>query len=69
VAGVAAELLARWLAGNPGVRLRLLGVVLTELAPAAQLALFDEPPQAEAPAPGPPAGGARAALRPGTPIE
>ena len=42
VAAVAAELLGRWLAGNPGAKLRLLGVVLTELAPAAQLALFEE---------------------------
>jgi len=42
IAGVAAELLARWLAGNPGAKLRLLGVVLTELTPAAQLGLFEE---------------------------
>jgi len=42
VAGVAAELLARWLAGNRGAKLRLLGVVLTELTPAAQLGLFEE---------------------------
>lgn len=42
IAGVAAELLARWLGGNPGVKLRLLGVVLTELTPAAQLTLFEE---------------------------
>ena len=42
LAGVAAELLARWLAGNPGAKLRLLGVVLTELTPAAQLGLFEE---------------------------
>jgi DNA polymerase-4 len=43
IGGVAAELLARWLAGNPGAKLRLLGVVLTELTPASQLGLFDEP--------------------------
>jgi DNA polymerase IV len=43
VAGVARELLARWLAGNPDTRLRLLGVVLTELLPAGQLGLFQEP--------------------------
>jgi len=43
VAGVAAELLGRWLAGNPGAKLRLLGVVLTELTPASQLGLFEEP--------------------------
>jgi DNA polymerase IV len=42
VAGVAADLLSRWLAGNPGAKLRLLGVVLTELTPAAQLGLFEE---------------------------
>jgi DNA polymerase IV len=41
VTGVAAELLSRWLAGNPGAKLRLLGVVLTELTPAAQLGLFE----------------------------
>ena len=42
VAAVAAELLARWLAGNPGAKLRLLGVVLTELMSASQLGLFEE---------------------------
>jgi DNA polymerase-4 len=42
IAGVAAELLTRWLAANPGAKLRLLGVVLTELTPAAQLGLFEE---------------------------
>jgi DNA polymerase IV len=42
VAGVAAELLARWLASHAGAKLRLLGVVLTELKPAAQLGLFEE---------------------------
>jgi DNA polymerase IV len=41
IAGVAAELLSRWLAVNPGARLRLLGVVLTELTPDAQLGLFE----------------------------
>ena len=41
IAAVAADLLARWLAGNPGAKLRLLGVVLTELTPAAQLGLFE----------------------------
>jgi DNA polymerase-4 len=40
IAGVAAALLSRWLAVNPGARLRLLGVVLTELTPDAQLGLF-----------------------------
>jgi DNA polymerase IV len=42
ISGVAAELLARWLESNPGAKLRLLGVVLTELKPAAQLGLFEE---------------------------
>jgi len=42
VAGVSAELLARWLTANPGAKLRLLGVVLTELTPASQLGLFEE---------------------------
>ena len=42
VGAVAAELLGRWLAGNPGAKLRLLGVVLTELTPASQLGLFEE---------------------------
>ena len=41
VTAVACELLARWLAGNPGTKLRLLGVVLTELTPASQLPLFE----------------------------
>ncbi len=42
VHGVAAELLARWLESHAGAKLRLLGVVLTELKPAAQLGLFEE---------------------------
>jgi DNA polymerase-4 len=42
IAAVAAELLSRWLGGNPRAKLRLLGVVLTELTPAAQLTLFEE---------------------------
>ena len=42
VAGVAAELLARWLTANRGAKLRLLGVVLTELTPASQLGLFED---------------------------
>jgi hypothetical protein len=42
VVGVAAELLARWLAANAGAKLRLLGVVLTELTPASQLGLFED---------------------------
>jgi hypothetical protein len=42
IGAVAAELLARWLAGNPDTKLRLLGVVLTELTPAAQLGLFED---------------------------
>lgn len=43
ISAVAAELLARWLAANPGTKLRLLGVVLTELMPGAQLGLFEDP--------------------------
>ncbi len=42
IVGVAAELLARWLAANAGAKLRLLGVVLTELTPASQLGLFED---------------------------
>src|SRR6202050_1491753 len=42
VAGGGAELLARWLSATPGAKLRLLGVVLTELTPASQLGLFEE---------------------------
>jgi len=42
VAGVAAELLTRWLTANRGTKLRLLGVVLTELTPASQLGLFGD---------------------------
>jgi DNA polymerase IV len=42
VAGVAGELLARWLTANRGAKLRLLGVVLTELTPASQLGLFED---------------------------
>jgi DNA polymerase-4 len=45
IGGVAAELLTRWLAANPDTKLRLLGVVLTELTPAAQLGLFEDPHQ------------------------
>ena len=44
IAAVAAELLSRWLGANPGTKLRLLGVVLTELVPAAQLGLFADGP-------------------------
>jgi DNA polymerase-4 len=45
VSAVAAELLTRWLMVNRGAKLRLLGVVLTELTPAAQLGLFEDPRQ------------------------
>lgn len=38
---VARELLRRWLAEHRGAKLRLLGVVLGELAPAAQIGLFE----------------------------
>ena len=42
IAGVAAGLLGRWLGAHPGAKLRLLGVVLTELKPASQLGLFED---------------------------
>ncbi|MBV9345066.1 MAG: DNA polymerase IV [Gammaproteobacteria bacterium] len=45
VASVAARLLGRWLETQPQAKLRLLGVVLTELTPAAQLGLFEPLPQ------------------------
>jgi DNA polymerase-4 len=41
IAGVARELLGHWLSQHPGAKLRLLGVVLTDLGPASQLGLFD----------------------------
>ncbi|HVW71520.1 MAG TPA: DNA polymerase IV [Steroidobacteraceae bacterium] len=44
VAHIARELLARWLAAAPGAKLRLLGVVLTDLSPASQLGLFEDTP-------------------------
>ncbi|HZO21195.1 MAG TPA: DNA polymerase IV [Steroidobacteraceae bacterium] len=44
IANVAGELLARWLAENPGAKLRLLGVVLSDLSPASQLGLFEGVP-------------------------
>lgn len=42
IASVAHELMARWLAEHAGAKLRLLGVVLTDLSPAAQLSLFED---------------------------
>jgi len=42
IAQVANELLARWLTENPGEKLRLLGVVLSDLSAASQLGLFDD---------------------------
>lgn len=44
IARVTAELLARWLAAHPGAKLRLLGIVLTDLSPASQLGLFEAAP-------------------------
>lgn len=41
VRDVARDLLGRWLDGHQGAKLRLLGVVLGELAPAAQMGLFE----------------------------
>jgi DNA polymerase IV len=47
IANVACELLARWLDQNKGEKLRLLGVVLSDLSIASQLGLFeDSPPNA-----------------------
>ncbi|MGH8269952.1 MAG: hypothetical protein ACRES1_07785, partial [Steroidobacteraceae bacterium] len=42
---VARELLSRWLTEHTGAKLRLLGVVLTDLSPASQLGLFDAGPE------------------------
>ena len=44
IANVARELFARWLTGARGAKLRLLGVVLTDLGPASQLGLFENTP-------------------------
>ena len=44
IAHVAQSLLARWLEENKGAKLRLLGVVLTDLSPASQLGLFEDTP-------------------------
>ena len=44
IASVARELFARWLTGASGAKLRLLGVVLTDLSPASQLGLFEDTP-------------------------
>jgi DNA polymerase-4 len=41
IARVAHELMARWLTEHAGAKLRLLGVVLTDLSPASQLSLFE----------------------------
>ena len=48
IAGVARELLDAWLRRRPGVRIRLLGVGVSELAPASQLDLFDAAQPVEA---------------------
>jgi DNA polymerase IV len=42
IAKVANDLLTRWLTENPGEKLRLLGVVLSDLSAASQLDLFDD---------------------------
>jgi DNA polymerase-4 len=42
IAKVANELLTRWLKENPGEKLRLLGVVLSDLSTASQLDLFED---------------------------
>jgi DNA polymerase-4 len=41
---IANELLTRWLTENPGQKLRLLGVVLSDLSVATQLGLFEDTP-------------------------
>jgi DNA polymerase IV len=45
VRNVARELLSRWLTEHSGAKLRLLGVILTDLSPASQLGLFDRRPE------------------------
>jgi DNA polymerase-4 len=42
IAHIAQDLLSRWLAQNRGAKLRLLGVVLSDLSPASQLGLFED---------------------------
>ncbi len=44
IAKIANELLSRWLTENPGEKLRLLGVVLSDLSTASQLGLFEDTP-------------------------
>ena len=44
IAQVARSLLVRWLEQSKGAKLRLLGVVLTDLSPATQLGLFEDAP-------------------------
>ena len=44
IANVARELFVSWLAGASGAKLRLLGVVLSDLSPASQLGLFEDTP-------------------------
>jgi DNA polymerase IV len=44
IVNVAAELLVRFLAEHAGTKLRLLGVVLSDLSPASQLGLFEVAP-------------------------
>ena len=48
IARLAQELLSTWLAEHPGAKLRLLGVGVSEFAPAEQLDLFDAAQPAEA---------------------
>jgi DNA polymerase-4 len=49
ILGIAQELLATWLESQPRAALRLLGVGVSQLAPASQLELFDAPPTGEPP--------------------
>ena len=48
IARLAQDLLDTWLKENPGAKLRLLGVGVSDLAPAEQLDLFDAAQPAEA---------------------
>lgn len=50
---IAQSLLTRWLTQNQGAKLRLLGVVLTDLSPAAQLGLFEDAKAVEGQEPAP----------------
>lgn len=46
VIALAARLLREWLMANPGAALRLIGVGVSQISPARQMALFDDEPRA-----------------------